>query len=49
MGFLEVLTIVFIILKFMGIIAWPWWLVLLPEIISVALIILVVWCNVYRK
>lgn len=35
MGFTEVLTIVFIVLKLMGIINWSWWLVLLPEIIVI--------------
>jgi hypothetical protein len=34
MGLLEVLTIVFIVLKLVGIIDWSWWLVLLPEIIA---------------
>jgi hypothetical protein len=37
MGFLEVLTIVFVVLKLMGVISWSWWLVLLPEIIAVAI------------
>lgn len=44
MGFTEVLTIVFIALKLLGVISWSWWLVLLPEIIAlvigVAMIIL---------
>lgn len=35
MGFTEVLTLLFIVLKVFGIIAWSWWLVLLPEIIAV--------------
>lgn len=35
MGFCELLTIVFIVLKLVGIISWSWWLVLLPEIIAV--------------
>lgn len=34
MGFTELLTVVFIVLKLMGIITWSWWLVLLPEIIA---------------
>ena len=34
MGFTEVLTIVFIALKLLGVISWSWWLVLLPEIIA---------------
>lgn len=36
MGFIEVLTICFIVLKLMGILAWSWWLILLPEIIALA-------------
>ena len=34
MGFAEVLTIVFIVLKLTGNIGWTWWQVLLPEIIA---------------
>lgn len=35
MGFCELLTIVFIVLKLVGVISWSWWLVLLPGIIAV--------------
>ena len=35
MGFCELLTIVFIVLKLVGVISWSWWIVLLPEIIAV--------------
>lgn len=42
MGFCEVLTIVFVVLKLMGIIEWAWIWVLLPEIIAVAIYIVVV-------
>lgn len=34
MGFTELLTIVFVVLKLIGTIDWAWWLVLLPEIIA---------------
>jgi hypothetical protein len=34
MGVTELLTIVFIVLKLMGIINWSWWLVLLPELLA---------------
>ncbi|MFQ1027657.1 hypothetical protein JDW21_19210 [Bacillus subtilis] len=37
---MEVLTIVFIVLKLMGVIGWSWFLVLLPEIIAVAIYVL---------
>lgn len=40
MGFTEVLTIVFIVLKLLGKIDWSWCLVLLPEIIAVAIYII---------
>lgn len=46
MGFTEVLTIVFIVLKLIGVIAWSWWLVLLPEIIGVAVYVLLAIANV---
>lgn len=41
MGFTEVLTIVFIVLKLLGVISWGWVYVLLPEIIAVLLYIIV--------
>ena len=34
MGILEVLTLIFVVLKLSGVITWSWWLVLLPEIIA---------------
>ena len=40
MGFTEVLTIIFIVLKLLGKIDWSWFLVLLPEIIAVAIYII---------
>lgn len=36
MNFLHVLTLIFVVAKFAGLIAWSWWLVLLPTIISFA-------------
>jgi len=42
MGFTEALTIVFIVLKLMGIITWSWWLVLLSELIAGALYLIFV-------
>ena len=41
MGILEVLTLIFIVLKLCGVIAWSWWLVLLPEIIGLILYLIV--------
>jgi len=37
MGFTEVLTLVFIVLKLTGVIDWGWFYVLLPEIIALTL------------
>ena len=37
MGFFSVLTLIFIVLQLCGIIAWSWWLVMLPMIIGAAL------------
>ena len=42
MGFTEVLTIIFVVLKLLGVIDWNWFLVLLPEIIAFAFYILVI-------
>ena len=41
MGFTEILTIVFIVLKLIGIINWSWWYIGLPEIIAFVLYIAV--------
>ena len=37
MGFTEVLTVIFIVLKLLGKIEWSWFLVLLPEIIAMVI------------
>lgn len=42
MGFLEVLTIIFVVLKIVGVIAWSWWIVFLPLIIAVGLYVIIV-------
>lgn len=39
-GFVGLLQLVFIVLKFLNVIAWPWYLVLLPLEIEGALLIL---------
>ena len=36
MGICEILTIIFVVCKFIGIITWAWWIVLLPELIAIA-------------
>lgn len=46
-GILEILTLIFIVLKLCGVIAWSWWFVLLPEIIAFALYILAIVITVF--
>lgn len=41
MGFLETLTIVFIVLKLIDVVAWSWWLVFSPMLIGYSLIIVI--------
>lgn len=41
MGIFEVLTILFVILKLTGVIAWSWWVVFLPIIISATIYVIV--------
>lgn len=37
MGLVEILTIVFIVLKLVGVIDWSWWLVFLPCLLVVGI------------
>lgn len=39
-GFLNLLTVIFVIAKLANVINWSWWLVFSPTIVSVALVIL---------
>ena len=39
MGFAEILTIIFVLLKVFKIVSWSWWIVFLPEIIAIVLYI----------
>ena len=41
MGFLEILTIVFVCAKLFGAIAWSWWWVLAPIWIPISIILVV--------
>lgn len=41
MGFLEVLTIIFVVLKLLGVITWSWFFVFLPLIIAVGFYVIV--------
>jgi hypothetical protein len=46
MGFLEVLTVVFVVLKLIGVISWSWWLVFLPIFISIGIYALIFVCMI---
>ncbi len=50
-GFPELLTVVFIVLKLLGIINWSWWLVLAPLWISlvIVLVMLIIFIIIKRK
>lgn len=39
-GFCDVLAIIFIVLKLVGVINWSWWIVLLPILIPVGILAL---------
>jgi len=39
MGFLETLTVVFIVLKLTEVVAWSWWMVFSPMLIGYAVIL----------
>lgn len=41
MGFIEILTIIFVVCKIAGFIDWSWLIVFLPEIIAIAFYIIV--------
>lgn len=42
MGLLEILTIIFVVLKFVGVITWSWWLVLSPLWVALGLYVVIV-------
>lgn len=48
MGFTEVLTIIFIVLKLLNVIDWNWFLVLLPEIIALTIYLIVVIIGIFQ-
>lgn len=48
MGFTEVLTISFIVLKLLGVINWNWFFVLLPEILALLFYIFCVFFTILR-
>ena len=42
MGLLEILTIIFVVLKLVGVVSWSWWIVFTPLIISGVIYLLTV-------
>ncbi len=42
MGICEILTIIFVVCKLIGVIDWSWWLVVLPELIA-CIVYVVIW------
>lgn len=46
LGFCDVLLVVFIVLKLIGVIAWSWWWVLSPIWIGVLIVLI---CNILLK
>ena len=51
MGFLEVLTIIFVVLKLTSVIDWSWWLVFSPMYIAIVLytVIIVIQIRVWKN
>lgn len=41
-SFLTMLTMVFIVLKLCGVIAWSWWIVLLPAFIGIGFFVVII-------
>ena len=44
LGLLDVLLVIFVVLKLLKVITWSWWLVLMPLWIGIGLVILVILC-----
>jgi hypothetical protein len=40
-GILDVILVIFIVLKLVGVITWPWWVVLIPLWASLVLIVII--------
>lgn len=41
LGFIDTLYLIIIVLKFCGVITWPWWIILAPAIFIIILLIIV--------
>lgn len=49
MGFLQVLTLIFITLKLMGYVTWSWWLVLSPAFVGIVIYTIIVTMVLWSK
>jgi len=49
LGFLSLLTLIFVICKLTNVISWSWWLVFAPSIFGLAIIILLLALFVWSK
>lgn len=49
MGILETLTVIFIVLKLLGVIDWSWWLVWAPMYPALTLYILIILAAIFRR
>ena len=41
LGLLDILTIIFVLLKVFNVITWSWWVVFLPTILEIAIFLIV--------
>lgn len=41
LGFLSILTLIFVVAKLFGVIAWSWWLVFAPVLVPTGLLVLI--------
>lgn len=48
MGVIELLTLICVVLRLFGVIAWPWPVILLPEYVTVVLYINWIMLQLYR-
>jgi hypothetical protein len=44
LGFLNLLTLIFVIAKLAGAISWSWWIIFIPTYIGVGLVAFVLFC-----
>lgn len=52
MGIMSILQIIFIVLKIVNVIDWPWWKVFIPFYISLSitlLLLIILWIEVNKK